>query len=252
MEHVGEYLELDRPRRIVFTFGVPKYAGAMTRVSIDIVAAGSGCDLSLLHEGVLPPWAEATEQGWGSILGHLERNLHRQSPRQRLAPDTVCFERALPGPIERVWSYLVDSDKRGQWLASGVMETRAGSTFQMRFLHSSLSQTPSAPPERFQSFAEGVSSSHRVIACDPPHLLAITWGNPADPSEVTFELAPEDGQVRPTVTHRKIKPADIAGTSGGWHTHLDILEDRLDGHLPQPFWPIFNQLLARYEQASAD
>ena len=41
---------------------------------------------------------------------------------------------------------------------------------------------------------------------------------------------------------------DVAGVSGGWHTHLKILADRLDGHLPQPFWPVFNHLLARYEQ----
>jgi hypothetical protein len=29
------------------------------------------------------------------------------------APDTVHLERLLPGPIERVWSYLTDSEKRG-------------------------------------------------------------------------------------------------------------------------------------------
>ncbi|MBB3059863.1 uncharacterized protein YndB with AHSA1/START domain [Microbulbifer rhizosphaerae] len=28
------------------------------------------------------------------------------------AADTLRIERLLPGPLERVWQYLVDSDKR--------------------------------------------------------------------------------------------------------------------------------------------
>ena len=42
VEHVGEYLELDRPRRIVFTFGVPKFAVEFSRVTVDIVPLGAG------------------------------------------------------------------------------------------------------------------------------------------------------------------------------------------------------------------
>ena len=38
---------------------------------------------------------------------------------KRVSKDAVRFERLLPGPIERVWSYLTDSEKRGKWLASG-------------------------------------------------------------------------------------------------------------------------------------
>ena len=31
---------------------------------------------------------------------------------ERVDDSTVRFERMLPGPIERVWEYLTDSDKR--------------------------------------------------------------------------------------------------------------------------------------------
>ncbi len=31
-----------------------------------------------------------------------------------LSSDTVRIERTLPGPIDRVWQYLVDSDLRAQ------------------------------------------------------------------------------------------------------------------------------------------
>lgn len=34
-----------------------------------------------------------------------------------IAPDTVRFQRLLPGTLDTVWSYLVDGEKRGKWLA---------------------------------------------------------------------------------------------------------------------------------------
>ena len=37
-------------------------------------------------------------------------------------PATLTIERLLPGPIERIWSYLTESDMRSKWLASGSME----------------------------------------------------------------------------------------------------------------------------------
>ena len=33
------------------------------------------------------------------------------------ATDTVRLERLLPGPIERVWAYLTEPDKRATWFA---------------------------------------------------------------------------------------------------------------------------------------
>jgi uncharacterized protein YndB with AHSA1/START domain len=71
IEHVGEYLEIDRPRLLVFTFAVPKFSTQRTTVSIDIVPDGAGCALTLTHEGVLPDYASRTEHGWGKILDGL-------------------------------------------------------------------------------------------------------------------------------------------------------------------------------------
>ena len=71
VEHVGTYLEIDRPRRLVFEFGVPQYSAEFTRVSIDIVAIGAGCELTLTHQGVLPEFVDRTRQGWTGILDGL-------------------------------------------------------------------------------------------------------------------------------------------------------------------------------------
>lgn len=75
VEHTGEYLEIDRPRRLVFTFAVPKYSATATRVTVDIVPLGTGCELTLFHENVDPEWASRTEEGWGKILKGLARSL---------------------------------------------------------------------------------------------------------------------------------------------------------------------------------
>jgi len=71
IEHIGEYREIDRPRRLVFTFAVPKLSADMTRVAIDIAPHGEGCDLTLTHEDVLPDYAERTQAGWGKLLDGL-------------------------------------------------------------------------------------------------------------------------------------------------------------------------------------
>ena len=64
------------------------------------------------------------------------------------APATVRLERLLPGPIERVWAYLTDSDKRATWFASGVFDLRVGGKADLHFDHSRISSEPSPPTRR--------------------------------------------------------------------------------------------------------
>src|SRR5579859_7952664 len=75
VEHVGTYLEIDRPRKLVFTFSVPKFSKAVTRVCIELKPVAGGCELTLTHEGVLPEWVERSREGWGMILDGLGRCL---------------------------------------------------------------------------------------------------------------------------------------------------------------------------------
>jgi len=75
VEHVGTYLEIDRPRRLVFDFAVPKYDPKETRVAIEIVPAGAGAELMLVHDGVFEEWGTQTQQGWTTILGKLAKAL---------------------------------------------------------------------------------------------------------------------------------------------------------------------------------
>lgn len=116
----------------------------------------------------------------------------------------VRLERLLPGPIERVWSYLTDSGKRGSWLASGEMELRVGGRVEHVFRNSQLTGHDDPPPAKYAQHAGESRMQGRITACEPPRLLAYTWqGAPGEDSEVTFELTPR-------ATTRSASPA--AGT----------------------------------------
>lgn len=75
VEHVGEYLEIDRPRRLSFVFCVPHYSPESSRVTLDFAPLDQGCEVVLLHEGVLPEYKASTEAGWKMILDALEAAL---------------------------------------------------------------------------------------------------------------------------------------------------------------------------------
>jgi uncharacterized protein YndB with AHSA1/START domain len=73
--HTGEYLELVRPSRIVFTFAVPQFSDAVSKVEIDIAPIGEGCVLTLTNSGLPAEWAEKTKTGWAEILMTAEKVL---------------------------------------------------------------------------------------------------------------------------------------------------------------------------------
>lgn len=168
----------------------------------------------------------------------------------------VRFQRELPGPIERVWSYLVDSEKRGKWLATGHMDARVGGLADFKFVHRTLSPESGETPERFKKYEETPCEfTGKVTRCEPPHVLALTWGGTtADCSEVTFELTAikgKDGKsdkVLLTLTHRRLpNRGEKLSVSGGWHTHLDVLVDHLNGETPKFFWKTLADLDPIYD-----
>jgi uncharacterized protein YndB with AHSA1/START domain len=160
------------------------------------------------------------------------------------APGTVQIERLLPGPIERLWAYLTESDKRAQWLAAGDMALQVGGDVALVFRNNELTANDEPAPEKYRA-AAGTHHMHgRITACEPPHVLAHTWG---DASEVRFELTPRGQQVLLVVTHTRLPDADnVLSVSAGWHAHLGILRDRLEGREPAGFWATHTRLEAEY------
>jgi uncharacterized protein YndB with AHSA1/START domain len=159
-----------------------------------------------------------------------------------IEPATLKIQRLLPGPIERVWSYLVESDLRRQWLAAGEMEMKVDAPFELVWRNNELTDPPGQRPE---GFGEEHRMESRVITLDPPRKLAFTWRN----GEVSFELEPVGKGVLLTVIHRRLPDRSaLLSVSAGWHAHLDVLAARLAGEAPPPFWDGWARLKTEYEQ----
>jgi uncharacterized protein YndB with AHSA1/START domain len=163
---------------------------------------------------------------------------------------TVRFERTLPGPVERVWSYIVESDKRRKWLCAGDIGAGNGAQVDMHFHNETLSQAEDIDiPEKYRHMPREMNFSGTVTHWNPPHAVAHTWEFDDETSEVVYELEEIGDKVRLVLTHRKLEtPRTVLDVSAGWHTHLDILVDVLEEQEPQPFWKTHSALEDEYSQ----
>ncbi|HEX4829108.1 MAG TPA: SRPBCC domain-containing protein [Xanthobacteraceae bacterium] len=89
VEHIGEYLEIVRPHRLVFTLSVEKYSLDFERVSVVFEPRGTGCELSLTHK-TKPELATQVSHGWIRMLEGLAAVVGESSrvapPREIAAP----------------------------------------------------------------------------------------------------------------------------------------------------------------------
>ena len=161
------------------------------------------------------------------------------------APQTVRIQRLLPGPIERIWSYLTESELRRHWLAAGDMQLQEGAPFELVWRNDELTDPPGQRPE---GFGEEHRMQSRITELDPPRRLAFAWGE----GDVTFDLEPRGDQVLLTLVHRGISDrANLLMIGAGWHLHLDILVRRANGgtaEARESFWDGWTRLRAEYDR----
>jgi uncharacterized protein YndB with AHSA1/START domain len=152
-----------------------------------------------------------------------------------IEPGTVKLERLLPGPIERVWAYLTESDKRAKWLAAGEFDLRVGGGIRLEFDNSKLS-SDNVAPEKYKDRQLGKFDGV-ITRLEPMRVLAHTWAWNGGDTEVTYELTPRGKDVLLVIIHRRLEGRDLqASVMGGWDVHTGILEDVLKGVEPRPFW----------------
>src|SRR5882757_5495476 len=105
-------------------------------------------------------------------------------------PATLKIQRLLPGPIDRVWAYLTESNLPRQWLAAGEMQMMVGAPFELVWRNDELTNPPGERPAGFSDEHRGQC---RITELDPPRKLAFTWEGAG---EVSVELTNQnDGQV---------------------------------------------------------
>lgn len=68
---------------------------------------------------------------------------------------TFTIQRWLPGPVDRIWTCLTDSDHRRKWLAAGDMQLAAGASLELVWRNEALSD-PSDPRAMRQVQLQGI------------------------------------------------------------------------------------------------
>ncbi len=156
---------------------------------------------------------------------------------------TLRMQRRLPGPIERVWSYLTDSDLRRQWLANGAMRLQPGASFELVWRNDELSGSPAERPEGFSAESRATC---QFIEVEAPWRMRYTWPGVG---EVNIELEAVDNDVLLTLTHRQLSGEGlILNVCAGWHAHLVLLVAHLEGTSPPSLWSTWRRLRKDYEE----
>jgi len=160
-----------------------------------------------------------------------------------IEPTTLKIQRLLPGPVERIWAYLTDSDLRRKWLAAGKMELKVGAPFELVWRNDELTDPPG---ERPAGFGDEHRMQSRITELDPPRKLCFAW---KDSGDVSIELEAKGDEVLLTLIHRRLpNRSTMLGVSTGWHVHLDLLVARVRGEEPPPFWDGFAKLRKEYDR----
>ena len=159
-----------------------------------------------------------------------------------IEPTTLKIQRLLPGPIERVWTYVTDGELRRKWLAAGKMEMKAGTSFEFVWRNDELTNPPGNKPEGFGDEHRMMS---RITEIDPPRKISFTW---RDSGDVTIELEEKGKDVLLTLIHRRLPSrSTMLMVGAGWHMHLDVLVARARGEEPAPFWDGWLKLKQDYD-----
>ncbi|MCT8992206.1 SRPBCC family protein [Chelativorans sp. SCAU2101] len=160
--------------------------------------------------------------------------------------NTLIFRRLVPTSTGDVWTWLTENHRRRQWLADGEMTLSEGTEFELVWRNDDLDKAP-------DEIVEGTSSSHSmrcvVTEIEPGRALSFTWMNSGG---VSFGLAQKGAGTVLEIVHKELPDREnLIRIAAGWHAHLDILDARIRGVRPEPFWESWRRLRAEYDQRIA-
>jgi uncharacterized protein YndB with AHSA1/START domain len=217
-KNFGTYVEITRPKRLVFSFGTSSLEGS-SLVTIDFKPDGKGTWLSLTHE-LDPNWdvmAASVRGGWTGILEGLARETGEPGNGH-----TLIIHRDFNAPRLLVWKAWTEKEHIMRWLCP------AG--FKVMFAEGNLSvggnwRSGMRSPDGKDYIAGGT-----YLEIDPPARLVFThiWeSNDLEPranTTITVTLEEKDGKTHMTFVHAGLGNEESAlSHKWGWSGAFDNL-----------------------------
>ena len=118
------------------------------------------------------------------------------------------FERQIPRPPEKVWAALTIPERLADWFGDPVeIDLRVGGNYLVMF------------PGGDDNLVEG-----RIVACEPPRLLAFEWFSSGGNTVVRWELTPLGDRGCHLMFHQTgLSAWWFLGGSAGWADFVDDL-----------------------------
>ncbi|HWF77681.1 MAG TPA: SRPBCC family protein [Caulobacteraceae bacterium] len=111
-----------------------------------------------------------------------------------------------------IWRMLTDPARLPEWLAPGRIEPRVGGAARLDFADS------------------GTVIDSQVSTYEDGRTLEYSWSSPGEPARpVRWEIAPDGGGSRLTLTLTTPAGEDPGRACAGWEAHLEMLEAALEG-----------------------
>jgi uncharacterized protein YndB with AHSA1/START domain len=214
-EHFGEFLEIERPERLAFSFATD-HNEPPTIVTIDFTPKEGGCELTLKHK-FDADWAERSgefEEGWNKILEGLDRTI--------AAGFDLVIRRVFDAPRERVFACWTEREHLMKWFCPkdftviyAEVDVRPGGAWRWGM----------RSPDGEDHKAHGV---YREVL--PPEKLVFTFiwerddGTFKPETLITVALAENEGKTQMTFTHAGIWSVESRDAhEGGWNAFFDHL-----------------------------
>ena len=131
-DHRGEYLVIDPPHKLVFTWVSVNTGDQTTRVTVDLAPRGAGCELRLTHEDFAQAdMVEKHSGGWSSIVDRLGDHL------RWLKGSDLRMVLRYASPVGKLYEqFATEQGVRNWWLTSCQLESRVGGAVTLRFTKS--------------------------------------------------------------------------------------------------------------------
>jgi uncharacterized protein YndB with AHSA1/START domain len=202
-DHHGEYLVIDPPTKLVFTWISEGTGRQATRVTVDLAARGDKCELLLTHEEL--PTAEALERhagGWGQILDRFSDHMAWRSNAD------LRMVLRYDSPLSKLYEqFATQQGVRNWWVATAEMESRLGGAFTARFPKSdfhAVFRITRLDPDRAVEW-ECLESRH-------PEKLGFRDREDWVGTKLRFEVQPlDDRRSQLTFTHAGLAPLECFG-----------------------------------------